>query len=86
MKKYFLLSFLVCGFPLGLAAQDSGFLDDYSRLVENPEFGFSRVYMKPGAEDYLARIDKLMIDQPSFVFSSDSKYKGVKPSDVMFVA
>ena len=51
MKKYFVISLLMCCVPASLVAQDSGFLSDYSRLEVKPDTGFTRVYIKPGVED-----------------------------------
>lgn len=86
MKKHIALSLLACTLPVSLAAQDSGFLSDYSKLEVSPNSGFTRIYIRPGTLDDLARINKLMIDQPSIIISDDSKYKGFKPSDVVLVA
>jgi hypothetical protein len=63
-------------------AEDSGFLTDYSKLAPGGDYGFTRAYSAPGAADAIARFGQVMIDQPSFVISPDSKYRGVKPSDI----
>jgi len=74
---------LLWGFSASIAAQDSGFLGDYSTLESKPSTGFTRINIKPGVENDLAKIRKLMIDQHSFVFSPESKYKAIKPSDIV---
>lgn len=76
------LVFLIASSAL---AEDSGFLTDYSKLAPGGEYGFTRVYSAPGAADAIARFGQVMIDQPTFVISPDSKYKGVKPSDITSV-
>lgn len=86
MKEILVVSLLVLCLPASLAAQDSGFLSDYSKLEVKPSTGFTRTYISPGAENEIVRITKLMIDQPSFIISEDSKYKAIKPSDILFVA
>ena len=67
-------------------AQDSGFLTDYSKLTTTGDSGFTRVYIAPGTIDTVGRFDHVMIDQPSIVISTDSKYRGAKPSDIASVA
>lgn len=73
-------------FSAGVCAQDSGFLEDYSKLTEGGNSGFTRTYIAPGAPDAMANITNLMVDQPEIFIDPASKYKGVKPSDAVAVA
>ena len=72
-------------FSSGLYAQDSGFLEDYSKLSPGGNSGFTRVYIAPGAPDDMAGITSLMVDQPEIFIDPASKYKGFKPSDALAV-
>ncbi len=85
MGKYLAAVALLATISVPLWAQDSGFLSDYSRLSPGGSSGFTQVYIAPGAIDVLARYGSVMVDQPSFVISPDSKYKGVKPDDAVAV-
>ena len=60
----------------------SGFLDDYSRLVPNPELVSDLIYVAPGAEEKGRQADSIMIDQPEIFIHPESKYKGMKPDDM----
>jgi len=69
----------------GLAADDSGFLTDYSQL--KPIAGTDiRLYTAPGAYTEAKKYTAVMIDQPEIVIADDSKYKGIKPDDAKLVA
>jgi hypothetical protein len=86
MRKLIISVVTGCLACSSVAAQDSGFLTDYSKLSPGGDSGFTRVHIAPGAIDRVGRFDHVMIDQPSLVLSPDSKYKGVKPSDIASVA
>ena len=69
----------------GIAAENSGFLTDYSKL--KPIDGSnSMLYSAPNAYTDFKNYKAVMIDQPEFVIADDSKYKGVKPDDAKAVA
>ena len=69
----------------GIAADNSGFLTDYSKL--KPIDGSSAMlYSAPNAYTDFKNYKAVMIDQPEFVIANDSKYKGVKPDDAKAVA
>lgn len=67
-------------------SDESGFLDDYSRLEPIP--GSERVsrYLAPGATEKLAKVTAVMIPQPTVIIAKDSKYRGAKPDDLKAVA
>jgi hypothetical protein len=85
MTRKFSLALVATLISTGAMAEDSGFLTDYSKLTDGGASGFTRAYIAPGALETIARFNKVMIDQPSFVISPDSKYKGVKPNDIVVV-
>ena len=67
------------------AADNSGFLTDYSKL--KPLAGTDTLmYTAPNAYTDLKNYKAVMIDQPEFVIADDSKYKGIKPDDAKAVA
>ena len=69
----------------GIAADNSGFLTDYSKL--KPIDGSNAMlYSAPNAYTDFKNYKAVMIDQPEFVIADDSKYKGVKPDDAKAVA
>ncbi len=90
MKK--LLSILIIvvflAFMQTSFAQDSGFLTDYSKLEDNFESGgeFIRGYIHPGGLNKLSGYEAIMIDQPEISLAADSKYKSVKPDDLVVLA
>ncbi len=63
-------------------ARFSGFLDDYSKLVPNPELVTDLLYAAPDGEEKAAQADSIMIDQPEIFIHPESKYKGMKPDDM----
>lgn len=70
---------------LGAEEQNSGFLDDYSKL--KPVAGTSaRMYTAPGAYAAYRAATAIMIDQPEIVIAGDSKYRGIKPDEAKAVA
>lgn len=67
------------------AADNSGFLTDYSKL--KPLAGSNTLmYTAPNAPTDFKKYKAVMMDQPEFVIADDSKYKGVKPDDAKAVA
>ena len=69
----------------GIAADNSGFLTDYSKLKPIPGSD-AMLYSAPNAYTDFKNYKAVMIDQPEFVIADDSKYKGVKPDDAKAVA
>ena len=69
----------------GIAADNSGFLTDYSNLkpIDGSD---AMLYSAPNAYTDFKNYKAVMIDQPEFVIANDSKYKGVKPDDAKAVA
>lgn len=67
-------------------SDESGFLDDYSRLEPVP--GSERVsrYLAPGATEKLAKVTAVMIPQPTVIIAKDSKFQGAKPDDLKALA
>ncbi|MDH4020909.1 MAG: DUF3313 domain-containing protein [Xanthomonadales bacterium] len=67
------------------AADNSGFLTDYSKLkpIDGSD---AMLYTSPNAYTDFKKYKAIMIDQPKFVIANDSKYKGVKPDDANAVA
>lgn len=76
------LSFLGTG---ALAQQEfSGFLDDYSQLVQQAPGTYTQEM--DDVEDVMATYSAIMVDQPEIVIAADSKYSGLKPNDVKLIA
>ena len=57
----------------------SGFLDDYSQLKKGPD-DIDLRYMKAGVD--FSKYNKVMLDEVAFFLSPESKYKGLKASEV----
>lgn len=76
------------GFMQTSFAQDSGFLTDYSKLDVNTEAGMEdvRIYVHPDGLSKLSGYEAIMIDQPEFSVAADSKYKSLKPDDMVILA
>ncbi len=76
------------GFLQTSFAQNSGFLADYSKLEVNAEFGRGNIrgYVHPDALSKLSGYKAIMIDQPEFSVAADSKYKSLKPDDLVMLA
>ena len=68
-----------------IAADNSGFLTDYSNL-KPIDGSHAMLYTAPNAYTEFKNYKAVMIDQPEFVIANDSKYKGVKPDDAKAVA
>ncbi len=68
-------------------AGDSGFLDDYSRLVPvASEGGSDRLLIAPGSLERLSAYNAVLIDQPQVLISPESAYRGAKPVDLGVIA
>jgi len=88
-KQILSLSVIVfLGFMQTSFAQDSGFLTDYSKLEVNTKFGRenTRGYVHPDGLSKLSGYKAIMIDQPEFSVAADSKYKSLKPDDLVILA
>jgi len=85
LKKYLLLLFIssILSSPLS-AAQNSGFLDDYSGLKSDPDRAGAMVYRKPGVS--LGAYDKIVISPIEIFYHPDTKYKGVSPDEMKVLA
>ena len=74
---------------LAIAAEPpSGwFLSDYAKLKRTSDDpGASWLYVAPGATEKMADYNVIMIDQPEISIAEDSKYKGMKASDMAALA
>ena len=80
-----LTAVLLLSASMGIAADNSGFLTDYSNLkpIDGSD---AMLYSAPNAYTDFKNYKAVMIDQPEFVIANDSKYKGVKPDDAKAVA
>ena len=64
---------------------ESGFLSDYSRL-ESPEVEWlDYVYMTDDFSQRIASAEAIIIAQPEIFLAPDSKYKGMKPTDMQII-
>ena len=81
--KMFLIGALLPGFA---AAEESGFLEDYSILGARGKYGAARMYVAETAIARMANYDKIMIDQPYIYVDPDSKSKGMKPDTMTAIA
>lgn len=63
-----------------LAAGNSGFLDDYSRLAPDPDRAGALRYVAPGVD--LAKYDKLLITPIEVLYAPDSKHKNISPDEL----
>ena len=78
-------SALLLSAATALAADNSGFLTDYSQL--KPVAGSDiQTYAAPNTFTELKNYKAVMIDQPVFIIAPDSKYKGLKPDEAKDVA
>jgi hypothetical protein len=62
---------------------ESGFFDDYSRLQPAEADWVDYVYMSDGFREKLAKTRTLVLPQPEIFLAPDSKYKGMKPDNMM---
>lgn len=66
--------------------QNSGFLDDYSKLQTSDENNLTRYYLAADAREKLRSYENIMVDHPEIFLAEDSPYKGVKPSRLAVIA
>ena len=57
----------------------SGFMSDYSQLVQVDDGTADYRYVAEGGLERLAKYNALMIDQPEIFIAADSPYRGAKP-------
>jgi hypothetical protein len=62
---------------------ESGFFDDYSRLQSAEADWVDYLYLSDGFSEKLAKTRILVIPQPELFLAPDSKYKGMKPDNMM---
>ncbi len=75
-----LLAVIASVIALPAAAQDSGFMSDYSILQEREgDAVVDRVWLKDGLAEQLADFNAVMVDQPEIYLSEDTKDKFAKP-------
>lgn len=67
-----------------VAAQNSGFLDDYSGLQADPDRSGAMVYRKSGVT--LGAYNKIVISPVEIWYHPDTKYKGVSPDEMKVLA
>jgi len=72
--------------PVIAAADDNGFLEDYSILESTGEYGAAQMYVADNAIESMANYSKVMIDQPYIYIDPDSKSKGMKPDTMTTIA
>lgn len=79
-SKRVILAVAVAVIALPAAAQDSGFMNDYSILqVREGDAAVDRAWIKDGLADQLADFNAVMVDQPEIYLSEDTKDKFAKP-------
>lgn len=66
--------------------QDSGFLEDYSKLKASSVNDLTRYYLAPDARNKLLSYDNIMVDHPEIFLAEDSPYKGIKASRIAVIA
>jgi hypothetical protein len=87
MKGLFIkVAFLVGLLPALVAAEESGFLEDYSILGAAGEWGAAKMYVSETAITRMANYNKVMIDQPWIYLDPESKSKGMKPETMTAIA
>jgi len=85
LRDYLLFIFISCilSSPLN-AAQNSGFLDDYSGMKADPDRSGAMVYRKDGVS--LGAYDKIVISPIEIFYHPKTKYKGVSPDEMKVLA
>ena len=86
MTKRFLLLVVGLCVAASAAAQDSGFLTDYSLLKARKGDVVDRVYIHPKAAEKLKDYNSVLVDAPEIFIAPDSKYKGAKPEQLKLLA
>ena len=84
-KRFLILMVGLCS-ALSAAAEDTGFLTDYSLLKARKGDVVNRVYIHPDAAEKLKGYNAILVDQPEIFISPDSKYKGAKPDQLKMLA
>jgi hypothetical protein len=69
-----------------VAAEDIGFLSDYSLLEFRQRDIAARVYVVPDINERMKKYDAVMVDQPEIFVAKDSKYKGAKADELKLLA
>jgi hypothetical protein len=85
-NRFITLLFVTALLPGFAAAEDSGFLEDYSILGVVGQYGAAKMYVSETAITRMAHYDKIMIDQPWIYVDPDSKSKGMKPDTMTAIA
>ncbi len=62
----------------------SGFLDDYSGAVRQPDGAY--IIQPDNIAQALAGYEAIMVDQPEILIAPDSKYRGMKPDDMKLIS
>ena len=87
MTNRFVKTLFIATLLPGLAiAEESGFLEDYSILGVEGEYGAAKMYVADGAPERMINYSKVMIDQPLIYLDPDSKSKGMKPDTMTTIA
>jgi len=87
MKDLFIkAAFVAVILPGFAAAEESGFLEDYSILGPLGVWGNARQYVAEGTLERMANYSKVMIDQPWIFIDPESKSKGMKPETMTVIA
>jgi hypothetical protein len=68
------------------AAQDIGFLTDYSLLETRERDMLNRLYTVPNVTERLNDYKAFLVDQPEIFIAPDSKYKGAKGDQLKLLA
>lgn len=85
MKKILMLLVGLCS-AASVAAQDIGFLTDYSLLKPRPHDFANRVYVAPDLASRIGNYKAFLVDQPEIFIAPDSKYKGAKGDALKLLA
>lgn len=67
-----------------IAADNSGFLDDYSKLQPDPDRNGAMRYIRPDAS--VANYGKIAITPIEIWYAPDSEYKGISPDNLKLIA
>jgi len=85
-NRFIKLLFTAVLLPGFAVAEESGFLDDYSILGAEGEYGAVRMYVSENTIEGMAQYKKVMIDQPMIYLDPESKSKGMKPDSMTAIA
>jgi Protein of unknown function (DUF3313) len=81
-RLFFIFSFIVLASAVN-AEQYSGFLDDYSILIANPERNGAFKYVKSGIA--LEKYNKVIIFPIEIWYADESEYKGFSPDEFKLI-